>query len=221
MIIILVAIVSEILLLLFFYTIIPKNIPVVFWAKVELFWVLISFMGVIYGTIEVLGIDKKGEYDERLDVARLEFQEAQILLGEHVPMFNLTKASEGQQVGLAWFHKVADLMDEGYESPRWEGFVNYTEGFVFKSKEFPVKPRSEALRYAWPANPDFKSDDIAFKENIKLFADKLENSEREKERLKKQAPDSTPHTLPRYCIALIFLVGLSLKILKIRHEAYR
>jgi hypothetical protein len=221
MIIVIVAVVSLVLLLLFFHTIIPKDIPVVFWAKVELFWVLISFMGVIYGTIEVLGIDKKGEYEERHDVARMEFQEAQILLGEHAPMFNLAKASEGQRVGLEWFHKVADLMDEGYESPRWEGFVNYTEGFVFKSKQFPVKSRVEALRYAWPQNPDFKSEDIAFKENIKLFANRLESIEREKQRLKKEAPDNTPHTLPRYLIALVFLVGLSLKILKIRHEAYR
>nr|WP_294790757.1 hypothetical protein [uncultured Mucilaginibacter sp.] len=221
MIIVIVAVVSLVLMLLLFNSVIPKDIPVVFWAKVELFWVLISFMGVIYGTIEVLGIDKKGEYEERHDAARMEFQEAQILLGEHAPMFNLAKSSEGERVGLAWFHRVADLMDEGYESPRWESFVNYTEGFVFKSKQFPVKPRVEALRYAWPANPDFKSDDIAFKENIKLFADRLESIEREKERLKKEAPDNTPHTLPRYLIALVFLVGLSLKILKIRHEAYR
>jgi len=221
MIIVIVAVVSLVLLLLFFHAIIPKDINVVFWAKVELFWVLISFMGVIYGTIEVLGVDKKGEYEERHSAARIDFQEAQILLGEHAPMFNLGKASEGQRVGLEWFHKVADLMDEGYESQRWEGFINYTEGFVFKNKQYPVRQRTQALRYAWPENPDFKTDDIAFKENIKLFADRLESIEREKERLKKDAPDNTPHTLPRYLIALVFLVGLSLKILKIRHEAYR
>ena len=89
MIIVVVAVVALVLLLLFFHAVIPKNIPVVFWAKVELFWVLISFMGVIYGTIEVMKIDSKGEYEERHNAARIEFQEAQILLGEHAPMFNL------------------------------------------------------------------------------------------------------------------------------------
>lgn len=221
MIIIVVAVVSLLLLLLLFNAIIPKDIPVVFWAKVELCWVLISFMGVIYGTIEVLGVDRKGEYDERKNAAKIEFEEVQILLGEHAPAYNLSKSSEGERVGVEWFHRVSDYMDQGYDSRQWEDFVNYTENFVFNDKHYVTDLHKQAIRYNWPLNPDFKSSDIAFKRNIKIIADKLESIEREKEILLRQAPDDKPNTWPHYLIALIFLVGLSLKILKIRHEAYR
>jgi hypothetical protein len=145
----------------------------------------------------------------------------QILLGEHAPAFDLARSSEGEKVGVEWFHRVSDYMDEGYDSHQWEGFVNYTEGFVFNNRQYLNNLNKQAVRYNWPVNPRFKSSDIAFKHDIKVIADKLESIEREKETLIKDAPDDKPKTWPHYLLALIFLVGLSLKILKIRHEAYR
>jgi len=112
-------------------------------------------------------------------------------------------------------------MDDGYDSRKWEGFVNYTEGYVFKAKQFPVNEHIQALKYNWPKNPNITTDDIEFKRDIKLIADKLEMIEQEKERLLKLAPSNKPVTWPRYLIAFVFLIGLSLKILKIRHESYR
>jgi hypothetical protein len=221
MLIVVVALVSLIALILFFYIIIPKNMSAAFWGKVELFWVMISFLGVIYGTIEVLNVDKRIEYEALHNAGKTNFEEAQILIGEHVPALDLQHPSAGQKTGLDWFHTVVNLMDDGYDSRKWEDFVNYTEGFVFKIKGFPVNEHMNAFKYHWPEDPGISSDDIEFKHDIKLIADKLEAIEQEKERLLKAAPSNKPITWPRYLIAFVFLIGLSLKILKIRHESYR
>lgn len=221
MLIILAAFVSLLLLILFFYAVIPKGMPSVFWGKVELFWVMISFLSVLYGTMEVLKIDKRTEYEELHNTAKTSFEEAQILIGEHVPAVDVRHSSAGQKTGLEWFHTVVNLMDEGYDSRKWEDFANYTEGFVFKTKGFAINERMQAIKYHWPEDPQIKTDDIEFKHDIKLIADKLEAIEKEKEQLIKQAPSNKPVTWPRYIIALVFLIGLSLKILKIRHESYR
>lgn len=221
MLIVIAALCSLAILILFFYAIIPKNKPAVFWGKVELFWVMISFLSVLYGTMEVLKTDKRVEYEELHNAVKVEFEEAQILVSDNVPTVDLHSSSEGQKTGREWFHTVVNVMDQGYESPKWEDFVNYTEGFVFKEKGYPTNERIEALKYHWPEDPAINSNDIEYKHNIKLIADKLEKIEQEKETLLKQAPSSKPITWPRYLIAGIFLIALSLKILKIRHEAYR
>ncbi|MFD1255331.1 hypothetical protein ACFQ3S_00860 [Mucilaginibacter terrae] len=221
MLIVIAALVSLSLMILFFHAVIPQNMPLVFWGKVELFWVMISFLGVLYGTMEVLSVDKRIEYEELHNAAKINFAEVQILIGEHLPALDLSHSSEGQKTGLEWFHTMVNLMDDGYDSRKWEGFVNYTEGFVFKAKEFPVMGYVQALKYHWPKDPGISLEDIEFKREIKLIADKLEIIEQEKERLLKLAPSNKPVTWPRYLIAFVFLIGLSLKILKIRHESYR
>ena len=221
MLIVVVALVSLSLMIVFFNAVIPEKMPSVFWGKIELFWVMISFSGVLYGTIEVLNVDKRIEYEELHNAAKINFAEVQILLGEHVPMLDLRHPSAGQRTGLEWFHTMVNLMDDGYDSRKWEDFVNYTEGFVFKAKGFPVNKQIQALKYNWPKDPGINSNDIEFKRDIKLIADKLEIIEQEKERLLKRAPSNKPVTWRRYLIAFVFLIGLSLKILKIRHESYR
>ena len=221
MLIVVAAIVALSLMILLFHTIIPANMPAVFWDKVELLWVMISFSGVLYGTIEVLNVDKRVEYEELHNAAKINFAEVQILIGEHVQALDLRRSSEAQKTGLQWFHTMANLMDDGYDSKKWEDFVNYTEGFVFKAKEFQVNEHLLALRYHWPNNPSIGSNDIEFKRDIKLIADRLETIEKEKQLLLKKAPSNKPVTWPRYLIAFVFLIGLSLKILKIRHESYR
>lgn len=221
MIIVLAALVSLVLLLLFFYAVIPKSMPLVFWGKVELFWVMISFLSVLYGTMEVLNVDKRIEYEEMHNAAKIDFEEAQILIGEHLPAIDLSRSTKGQKTGVEWFHTVVNLMDEGYDSRKWEDFANYTEGFLFKTKGFAINEHMQALKYHWPEDPQIKAGDIEFKRDIKLIADRLEAIEKEKENLLKQAPSNKPVTWPRYIIAFVFLIGLSLKILKIRHEAYR
>jgi len=62
MLIVIAALVSLSLLVLFFNAVIPEKMPSVFWGKVELLWVMISFLGVLYGTVEVLNVDKRIEY---------------------------------------------------------------------------------------------------------------------------------------------------------------
>jgi hypothetical protein len=155
MLIIVVALVSLSLLTLFFHAVIPKNMPLVFWGKVEFFWVMISFLSVLYGTIEILNVDKRIEYKELHNAAKINFAEVQILIGEHVPVIDLRHSSAGQKTGLEWFHTMANLMDDGYDSRKWEDFVNYTEGFVFKAKKFPVHEHIQALKYHWPNDPGF------------------------------------------------------------------
>ena len=113
MIIVLAAFVLLVLLILFFYAVIPKSMPSVFWGKVELFWVMISFLSVLYGTMEVLNVDKRIEYEEMHNAAKINFEEAQILIGEHLPVIDLQHATRGQKTGLEWFHTVVNLMDEG------------------------------------------------------------------------------------------------------------
>ena len=221
MLVVIAAPVTLILLVLFFYTIIPKNMPPVFWGKIELFWVMVSFLSVIYGITEVINVDRKIEYEEMHNAAKIEFEETQILIGEHLPTIDFRNTSEGQKEGLQWFHTMVNLMDDGYDSRKWEGFVNYTEGFVFKTKGFQLNAPIQALKYHWPKNPDFRIDSIDYKPNIKLIADRLGKIEKEKEQLLKKAPSSKPVTWPRYVIAFIFLIGLSLKVNKIRYEAYR
>jgi hypothetical protein len=221
LVIVLATLVSLILFIWFFYIIIPDHMPAMFWGKVELFWVMISFLGVLYGMIEVLNVDQRIAYEEMHNAARIDFEEAQILIGEHLPVLDHKGASEGQRAGSQWFHTMVSLMDEGYDSRKWEDFVNYTESYVFQKRGFHVNERMIATRYHWPQDPGVKSTEIGFRREIQLIADKLEKIEIEKEKLLKQAPSSKPVTWPRYLIAFVFLIALSLKILKIRHEAYR
>src|SRR5438105_3041396 len=99
MLIVIVALLTLILLILFFYSIIPKNMSPVFWGKIELFWVMISFLSVLYGITEVFNVDRKVEYEEMHNSAKIEFEEAQILIGEHLPSPDLHQATEGQREG--------------------------------------------------------------------------------------------------------------------------
>lgn len=215
------ALITLILLIFFFYKIIPENMPPTFWGKIELLWVMVSFLSVIYGINEVLNMDKKIEYEEMHNAARIEFDEAHLMIDEHLPTVDLLHTSPAQKEGLQWFHTMVDLMDDGYDSKKWEGFVNYTEGYMFKDKHFLVNQRLQALKYHWPQTPGLEVDSIGFKANIKLIADRLEKIEQQKTLLLKKAPNSKPVTWPRYLIGAIFLIGLSLKINKIRHESYR
>ncbi len=192
------------------------------WSLVELFWYLISFLAVCLGLVEIQRIEQTNAYraeERRLNNA---YEETRNLLYAQTRLLkNDTSLQAGRQEGIRWFKRMKSLLDEGLHTRRWEGFLLFSRSYIFKDPGCYADPETNMIEFNWPSHLLSKPSDIYLREEIRWVIDGLVNLQRQKSELQAKIPQENTNYTARYIIIFFYLVGLSLKILKIAADYKR
>jgi hypothetical protein len=186
------------------------------WGLVELFWYLISFVAVCAGLVEIERIERMDTYSRQERTLEQDYESKKGLLYAQTMLLKSDKkvnasVAEGQR----WFHKMKALFEEGLYTNRWEGFVHYSDCYIFRPPGCYTDVKSNALEYGWPKNPSMKTENIFLRDEIRWVVDSLKHFELRKHRHIRARPEETANYQLRYYLVGLYLLGLSLKILKI------
>jgi hypothetical protein len=186
------------------------------WTVVEFSWYMISFVAVCVGMIELERIEKLNTYKEKEKQLELDYSNKRALLHAQAWLLKIDgKLSKEKQEGTMWFHTMKGLFDEGLYTSRWEAFLQFSRGYLFNEKGIYADPLSNKLQFSWPANTKINPDKIFLREEIRWVVDTLNSFKERKEHLARIRPEENTNYRVRYVLIVLFLVGLSLKILKI------
>jgi hypothetical protein len=186
------------------------------WGSIELFWYLISFMAVCIGLIEIERIEKVNAYREQEKRLIEDYNSKKNLLAAQTWILKLDKkTSKEESDGLLWFHKMKSLFDEGLETTRWEKFVNYTRSYVFKDRGCYADVTTNQQEFAWPAYKKTDPERIFLKNEMRWVVDSLTSLTERKHALSAMRPEDNTNYKIRYVLVMLYLIGLSLKIVKI------
>jgi hypothetical protein len=185
------------------------------WLITELFWLAISFIAVCVGLVEIERLEKMNAYKESEKQLLLDYQSTKNLLAAQTFILKLDpKLPAREMEGIKWFHKMKGLFDEGVNTNRWEGFLFFSRSYILKEPGCYADLQSNALEYGWPADLKLKEEDIFLKDEIKWVVDSLKTFQKRKDRLSLIRPEEITNYLVRYSVIGLFLLGLSLKILR-------
>lgn len=186
------------------------------WSIVEFSWYMISFAAVCIGLIELERIEKLNKYKENEKQLSADYYNKRTLLYAQAWILKIDGARNvGEENGVKWFHKMKGLFEEGMYATRWEGFLNFTKGYVLNEPGFKTDVASKALEYGWPSPHTLKSSDIFLRDEIRWVTDSLYSFKKRKEALEEAKPEENTNYKIRYILIFFFLVGLSLKMIKI------
>ena len=186
------------------------------WGLVELFWYMISFGAVCIGLAELERIEKLNVYKETEKGLAEDYLNKKNLLSAQVWILKIDSTTPDKEVdGILWFHKMKGLFDEGMHTNRWEGFLTYTRSYILKEPGIYANAASNAVEFGWPRNSKLKTENLFLKDEIKWVADSLKTFKMKKDRLYEMKPEENTNYKIRYILICFFLIGLSLKILKI------
>jgi hypothetical protein len=116
---------------------------------------------------------------------------------------------------MRWFHKMKALFDEGLNTTRWERFLQYSDCFIFKTPGCFTDVKSNSVEYNWPKDTRVNTEKLFLRDEIRWVVDSLSSLKHRKYGLMKQQPDETANYELRYFLVMLYLLGLSLKIIKI------
>jgi hypothetical protein len=185
------------------------------WLITELFWLSISFVAICIGLVEIQRLEKMNIYQEKEKQVLLEYQEKKNLLAAQTFLLKIDpKLPRREAAGIKWFHKMKALFDEGINTHRWEGFLFFTRSYVLKEPGCYADVQSNALEYGWPEDLKLKEEDLFLKEEIKWIVESLKSFQQRKEELARIKPEEITNYMMRYALIFLFLMGLSLKILR-------
>jgi hypothetical protein len=186
------------------------------WGSVELFWYLISFVAVCAGLLEIERIERINNYN-RQEKALLQDYESKkgILYAQTMLLKSDRKITAEKAEGPRWFHKMKALFEEGLYTHRWEGFVHYTECYLFSPPGCYTDVKSNSQEYNWPKASTINVGRLFLKDEIRWVVDSLKSLELRKYRLMRARPEEAANYELRYYLVALYLVGLSLKIVKI------
>lgn len=185
------------------------------WLITELIWLSVSFMAVCAGLIEIQRLEKMNFYQEKERALMEDYEAKKNLLAAQTFLLKLdTKLSEDELAGVKWFHKMKGFFDEGVNTNRWEGFLFFTRSYVVKEPGCNADLQSNALEYGWPDNTRLKEEKLFLKEEIVWVTDSLKSFEKRKAELAKIKPKEITNYIMRYSLVGLFLMALSLKILR-------
>lgn len=185
------------------------------WFITEIFWLSISFSAVCAGLIEIERLEKMNAYKEEEKQLLADYQSKKNLLAAQTFILKLDSSLNAREAaGVKWFHKMKALFDEGINTNRWEGFLFFTRSYVIKEPGCYTDLQSNALEYGWPEDPKMKEEDIFLKEEIVWVVDSLKSFQKRKDHLARIKPEEITNYLVRYTLIALFLVGLSLKVLR-------
>lgn len=185
------------------------------WLITELLWLGISFIAVCVGLIEIQRLEQMNRYQEAEKDIIADYQEKKNLLSAQTFFLKIDPELPTRKLeGIKWFHKMKGLLDEGMNTTRWEGFLFYTRSYVLKEPGCYADFHSNALEFGWPENLKLQEEDIFLKSEIKWVCDSLKHFEKRKARLQEIKPKEITNYMVRYTLIVLFLIGLSLKILR-------
>lgn len=185
------------------------------WLITELIWLGISFIAVCVGLVEIQRLEQMNIYQEAEKRIMEDYQEKKNLLSAQTFFLKIDpKLPSREAEGIKWFHKMKGLFDEGMNTNRWEGFLFFTRSYVLKEPGCYADLHSNALEYGWPEDLKLQEKDLFLKDEIKWVTDSLKIFQKRKTDLIKMKPKEITNYLVRYSLIVLFLAGLSLKILR-------
>lgn len=185
------------------------------WLITELFWLSISFIALCVGLVEIQRLEKLNIYQEKEKQLTEDYQSKKNLLSAQTFFLKIdSSASPRELAGIKWFHKMKGLFDEGINTNRWEGFLFFTRSYVLKEPGCYADLQSNALEYGWPEDTKLQEEDLFLKDQIRWVVDSLKLFEKRKSELAEIKPKEITNYMVRYSLIALFLVGLSLKILR-------
>jgi len=186
------------------------------WSLVELFWYLISFAAACIGLIELERIEKLNKYKERERILSQDYHNKRSNLHAQVWILKIDSTMQaGEEDGVRWFHKMKRYFDEGVYSTRWEDFLAYSKSYIFREPGVITDNEANAIEFSWPRNSKTSPDSIFLRDEIKVVVDSLNSFKSRKDQLFTIKPEENTNYKIRYYLIFFFLIGLSLKILKI------
>jgi hypothetical protein len=189
------------------------------WSLVELFWYMISFAAVCLGLIEIDRIERLNNYQEKEQKLIEEYRGARGLLYAQTRLLTLEdKISKEQKEGVDWFFKMYALLEEGLYAQRWESFLKYTRSWLLKEPGIYADPRTSAMEFNWPSGRQVDPDKMYLKEEIRWVVENLKKLQEMKSKVGAMKPVENTNYIVRYVLIILYLLGLSLKLLKIRAD---
>lgn len=185
------------------------------WLVTELFWLSISFIALCVGLVEIQRLEKMNIYQEKEKALIQDYHEKKNLLAAQTFFLKLDSRLPSRELaGIQWFHKMKALFDEGINTNRWEGFLFFTRSYVLKEPGCHADLQSSALEYGWPENTRLKEEDLFLKDQVKWVVDSLKTFQKRKVEMSELKPKEITNYMVRYSLIGLFLLGLSLKILR-------
>ncbi len=185
------------------------------WFVTEIFWLSISFAAVCAGLVEIERLEKMNIYKEKEKQLLTDYEAKKNLLAAQTFLLKIdSTVAKREAAGIKWFHKMKALFDEGINTNRWEGFLFFTRSYVIKEPGCYADLQSNALEYGWPEDTKMKEEDIFLKEEIVWVVDSLKAFQKRKEDVARSKPEEITNYVVRYSLIALFLLGLSLKVLR-------
>ena len=186
------------------------------WGLVELGWYMISFVAVCIGLFEIERIANMNAYRQREKLFHEDYQAKRSLLYAQTLLLKTdTSAPASTQESVYWFHKMKTLMDEGWQSNRWESFVQYSRYYIFRAPGSYSDIVGSMSEFNWPARRNLDPQQLFLREEIRTVVDSLHNLKTRKQNVLASRPEENTNYQVRYLLLALDLAGLALKILKI------
>lgn len=186
------------------------------WGLVELAWYLISFAAVCAGLVEISRIEELNEYREREKGLQQDFQgKKNFLYAQTWLLKSDTSAPPATRESVYWFHKMKTLLDEGWQSNRWEGFVQYSRYYIFKEPGSYADVLGSMSEYNWPVDKRTNPAELFLLDEIHTVVDSLQSLRIRKQNVLRSRPEENTNYHLRYFLVLLYLAGLAMKLLKI------
>jgi hypothetical protein len=186
------------------------------WSLVELSWYLISFAAVCIGLIEVERITNMNAYRNREKQFQEEYQNKKNVLYAQTWLLKTdTAAAPETQESVYWFHKMKTLMDEGWQSSRWEAFVQYSRYYIFKAPGSYADVLGSMSEFNWPQRKSTDPSKLFLYDEIRDVVDSLNVLKIRKHAMIESRPEENTNYHIRYLLIALYLTGLSMKLLKI------
>jgi hypothetical protein len=186
------------------------------WGLVELSWYIISFAAVCIGLIEVERIANMNAYRNREKLFQEEYQNKKNVLYAQTWLLKTdTAASPETQESVYWFHKMKTLMDEGWQSSRWEAFVQYSRYYIFKEPNSYADVLGSMSEFNWPLRKNTDPSRLFLYDEIRDVVDTLNALKVRKQNMIASRPEENTNYRIRYLLIGLYLTGLAMKLLKI------
>jgi hypothetical protein len=186
------------------------------WSLVEFFWYMISFIAVCIGLVEIDRIERLNQFAQKEKQLTDQYQNVKGLIYAQTRLLSKDKSNDkGKREGEAWFLKMHSLLEDGLYAHRWETFLKYTRSYVFKEPGFYADPRVNQQEFNWPSDPALNTEKLYLRDEISWMVDNIKELQKQKDRVLSSKPSENTNYIVRYVLICLYLLGLSLKILKI------
>jgi hypothetical protein len=188
----------------------------VVWGLVEFFWYMISFVAVCIGLIEIDRIERLNQYAEKEKMLADQYENVKGLIYAQTRLLAKDNNSDKhKREGEAWFIKMHALLEDGLYARRWETFLKYTRSYVFRQHGVYADPRVNQQEFNWPSDLNMDPSKIYLRDEISWMVENIKDLQKQKDKVLSSKPSENTNYIVRYVLICLYLLGLSLKILKI------